>query len=98
MPFEFKSEAHSGVCNIAQMGRGWLGQNATIGLTSFYHHKAERCAQLAKDEVNPRGRFQLESEDKLWVQIAVTEENSDEPSKKAMDLLNGQPLHVRGTG
>ncbi len=59
-------------------GPGWLGQNATMGLTSFYHHKAERCAQLAKDEVDPRRRFQLESESKLWLQIAVAEENLDE--------------------
>jgi hypothetical protein len=69
-----------------------------MGGTPFYHLKAERCAQLAKDEVDPRRRFQLESEGQLWVQIAVTEENLDELRKKAKDQLNGQPLHVRGTG
>jgi hypothetical protein len=68
-----------------------------MGLTSFYHHKAERCAQLAKDEVNPRRRLQLESEGKLWLQIAVAEENLDELPKKAKGHLNGQSLHVRGT-
>jgi hypothetical protein len=79
-------------------GPGWLGQNVTMGLISFYHHKAERCAKLAKDEVDPRRRFQLESEGQLWLQIAVAEENLDELRKKAKDQLNGQPLHVRGTG
>lgn len=55
-----------------------------MGLTSFYHHKAERCAQLAKDEVDPRRRSELETEGKLWLQIAGTEE--------------ARPLHVHGTG
>jgi hypothetical protein len=92
------SEPNSKVCDIAQTGWGWLRHNATMGLTSFYHHKAERCAQLAKDEVDPRRSFQLETEGKLWLQIAAAEENLDDLRKKAKDHLNGQPLHVPGTG
>jgi hypothetical protein len=45
---------------------------------SGHHLKAERCALLAKDEVDPRRRFQLETEEKLWLQIAVAEENLGE--------------------
>src|SRR5580704_8491418 len=37
-----------------------VGQNALMGLTSFYHLKADQCARLAKDEVDPRRRSQLE--------------------------------------
>jgi hypothetical protein len=69
-----------------------------MGGTSFYHLKAERCAQLAKAEVDPHRRSELETEGQLWLQIAVTEENLDELRKKAMDHLNGRPLHVRSTG
>jgi hypothetical protein len=36
------SEPNSKVCNIAQTGWGWLGQNRAMALISFYHHKAER--------------------------------------------------------
>jgi hypothetical protein len=69
-----------------------------MGGTSFYHLKAQPCAQLAKDEVDPRRRSELKTERKLWLQIAVAEEDLDELRKKAKDHLNGQTLHVRGTG
>jgi hypothetical protein len=69
-----------------------------MGGTSFYHLKAERCARLAEDEIDSHRRSELETEGKLWLQIAVAEENLDELRKKVQDHLNGRPLHIRGTG
>jgi hypothetical protein len=53
-----------------------------MGGTSFYHLRAERCAQLANDEVDPRRRSELQTERKLWLQIAVTEYTLHELRKK----------------
>jgi hypothetical protein len=69
-----------------------------MGGTSFYHLKAQRSAQLAKDGVDPHRRSELETESKLWLEIAVAEEHLDELRKKVQDHLNGRPLHIRGTG
>jgi hypothetical protein len=69
-----------------------------MGGTSFYHLKAERFARLAEDEVDPHRRLELETEGKLWLQIAVTEDTLDELRKKAKDHPNVRALHVRGTG
>jgi hypothetical protein len=60
--------------------------------TSFYHLKAERCARLAEDEVDPRRRLELETESRLWRHIAVAEDNLEESRKKARDFLNAQPV------
>jgi hypothetical protein len=46
-----------------------------------------------EDEVDPLLRLELETEGKLWLQIALTEDTLDELRKKAKDHLNG-----RGTG
>jgi hypothetical protein len=62
--------------------------------TSFYHLKAERCARLAEDEVDPCRRFELETESRLWRQIAVAEDNLEELRRKARDLLNAQRVNV----
>ncbi len=59
--------------------------------TSFYRLKAERCAQMAKDEVDPSRRSELETESRLWLQIAVTEDKLEGLRKKAKDLMNARP-------
>jgi hypothetical protein len=55
--------------------------------TSFYRLKAERCAQFARGEVDPSRRLELETESRLWLQIAVTEDNRAVVLQKAKDLL-----------
>jgi hypothetical protein len=64
---------------------------------SFYRLKAERCAQMAKDEVDPGRRSDLETESRLWLQIAVTEDDLDALRKKAQNLLNGQAVQKAGS-
>ena len=84
------------------------GQNCTVSLapfchrsamagTSFYHLKAERCAQMAKDEVDPSRRSELETESRLWLQIAVKEDDLNELRKKAQNLLNAQAIRKAGS-
>jgi hypothetical protein len=58
--------------------------------TSFYRLKAEWCAQMAKDEVDRDRRLELERESRLWLQIAVTEDELEGLRQKAKDLLNAQ--------
>jgi hypothetical protein len=41
-----------------------------MSLAAWYHHKADQCARLANDAGEPRKRFDLEAERKLWLQIA----------------------------
>ena len=64
--------------------------------TSFYRLNAERCAQLAKDEVDPGRRLELESERRLWLQIAVPEDDLEGLRKKAQNLLNAQAIQKAG--
>jgi hypothetical protein len=55
--------------------------------TSFYRLKAERCTQFARSEVDPSRRLELETESRLWLQIAVTEDDRAGVLQKAKDLL-----------
>jgi hypothetical protein len=41
-----------------------------MSLAAWYLHKADQCARLAKNAIEPRKRFDLETERKLWLQIA----------------------------
>jgi hypothetical protein len=59
-------------------------------LMSYYRLKAEHCAQMAKDAVDLGRRSALETESRLWLQIAVTEEDLDGLRKKAKNLLNAR--------
>jgi hypothetical protein len=49
---------------------------------TWFHHKAERCAQLAKDAANPTQRSLLQEESRLWLQIAAAEERQEEQRKR----------------
>jgi hypothetical protein len=71
-------------------------QHSGMVETSFYRLKAERCAQMAKDEVDSGRRAELESESSLWLQIAVTEDDLDGLRKKAQNLLNAQAIQKAG--
>src|SRR5580658_6382638 len=53
----------------------------------MYHLKADQCARMAKDSVDPRQRSHLENESRLWFQIAIAEARQDELRKKARDLI-----------
>ena len=46
---------------------------------------------MAKDAVDPRQRFHLETESRLWFQIAVAETRQDELRQKARELI-ARPL------
>jgi hypothetical protein len=50
---------------------------------TWFHHKSERCAQLAKDATDPMQRSLLEEESRLWLQIAVAEARQEKRRKKA---------------
>jgi hypothetical protein len=41
-----------------------------MSVASWYHLKADHCALMAKDAINPRERSDFETEGKLWLQIA----------------------------
>jgi hypothetical protein len=64
--------------------------------TLFYRLKAERCAQMARDEADPGQRSELETESRLWLQIAVTEDDLEGLRKKAQNLLNAQAIQKSG--
>jgi len=65
--------------------------------TSFYRLKAERCSQMAKVEADPCRRSELETESRLWLQIAVTEDDLEGLRKKAQNLLNAQAIQKAGS-
>jgi hypothetical protein len=65
--------------------------------TSFYRLKAEQCSRMAEDEVDSGRRAELESERKLWLQIAMTEDDLDALRKKAHNLLNAQAVQKAGS-
>jgi hypothetical protein len=52
---------------------------------------------MAKDAVDPRRRSALETESRLWLQIAVTEEDLDRLRKKAKNLLNARASQKVGS-
>jgi hypothetical protein len=41
-----------------------------MSLAAWYYHKADQCARLVHETVEPRKRFDFEIERKLWLQIA----------------------------
>jgi hypothetical protein len=41
-----------------------------MSLAAWYYHKADQCARLAKDAIEPRKRSDFETERKLWLQLA----------------------------
>jgi hypothetical protein len=41
-----------------------------MSLAAWYLQKADQCARLAKDATNSRKRSDLETEGKLWLQMA----------------------------
>jgi hypothetical protein len=40
-----------------------------MSLAAWYLHKADQCARLAKDAIEPRKRSDFETERKLWLQM-----------------------------
>jgi hypothetical protein len=41
-----------------------------MSLAGWYLHKADQCAQMAKEATEPRRRADYEKEQKVWVQLA----------------------------
>jgi hypothetical protein len=41
-----------------------------MSLTAWYLHKADQCARLAKDAIDPRKRSSFEAKRTFWLQIA----------------------------
>jgi hypothetical protein len=52
---------------------------------------------MAKEETDPSRRSELETESRLWLQIAVTENDLDALRKKAQNLLNAQAIQKAGS-
>jgi hypothetical protein len=46
--------------------------------TAWFHVKAEQCARLARDAVDPVQRSRWEHECKMWLQISALETYQDE--------------------
>lgn len=46
--------------------------------TAWFHVKAEQCARLARDAVDPVQRSRFEDESRMWLQIATLETAQDE--------------------
>jgi hypothetical protein len=75
------------------------GQYKKTGLfmpETWFHHKAERCAQLAKDAANPTQRSLLQEESRLWLQIAAAEERQEEQRKQARGRRSNKYRPERG--
>jgi hypothetical protein len=49
---------------------------------ALFHHKAEQCAQLAKEAANPLQRSLLEEQSRLWLQVAAAEKRQEERRKR----------------
>ena len=45
-------------------------QYPSMSLAAWYYHKADQCARLAKDAIEPRKRSDFKTERKLWLEIA----------------------------
>lgn len=52
---------------------------------------------MARDEADPGQRSELETESRLWLQIAVTEDDLEGLRKKAQNLLNAQAIQKAGS-
>ena len=50
-----------------------------MSLAAWYLHKADQCARLANEAVEPRKRSDFEIERKLWLQIADQIERDEVP-------------------
>jgi hypothetical protein len=70
------------VFDIAQTAPTWCFKKASMSGT-WFHQKAEQCAQLAKDATNLVQRPLLEEESRLRLQIAAAEERQENKRKKA---------------
>jgi hypothetical protein len=52
-------------------------QYPPMSLAAWYYHKADQCARLAKDAIEPRKRSDFETERKLWLEIAEQIEDDE---------------------
>jgi hypothetical protein len=77
--------------NIAQTPEGSLTQNLPMSLASWYRYKADQCARLAIDAIDPRKRSDFESERKLWLQISEQIEMDEESDVRTSDPLINRP-------
>jgi hypothetical protein len=50
---------------------------------TWFHSKAQQCAQQAKKAANSWERSLLEEQSRLWLQIAAAEASEDERREKA---------------
>jgi hypothetical protein len=57
------------------------GLNLPMSLAEWYFHKADQCAQLAKDANEPHRRANYESEQKVWRQLGREIEQAQLKSK-----------------
>ena len=65
-----RRRSHHRCAQYCTDGVGWLTQYPPMSLAVWYYHKADQCARLAKDAIEPRKRSDFENERKLWLQIA----------------------------
>jgi hypothetical protein len=68
-----------------------------MSLAAWYYHKADQCARLAKDAIEPRKRSDFETERKLWLQIAEQIE-MDEVRWFGPDARQSLPRHIVARG
>jgi hypothetical protein len=54
---------------------------------TWFHSKAEQCAQQAKKATSSWERSLLQEQRKLWLQIAAAEARQDERREKARTAL-----------
>jgi hypothetical protein len=52
--------------------------------TNWYQQKADECARQAENSVDPSHRARMETESRLWRQIAVLEADRGELPQKAL--------------
>ena len=52
-------------------------QYLPMSLVAWYYHKANQCARMATDAIEPRNRSDFETERELWLQIAKQIEAED---------------------
>ena len=65
------------VFNFEQTACRWAGDSPPMSLASWYLHKADQCARMAKEARDPHRRSDLEAEGTLWLQIAARIEADD---------------------
>jgi hypothetical protein len=57
------------------------GLNLPMSLAEWYFRKADQCAQLAKDAIEPYRRADYEKEQKVWRQLGREIEQTQLKSK-----------------